>query len=717
LTSALAGIATPSFAQNAPEQSDEIIVTATRRAEGIQDVPLSVSAVTGEKLEQQGARGYEDYLRTIPGVNFNSGPVNNSNFAIRGLSTETSNANLQPTVALYINDLPTIDPIFPLGFTDLPAFDIDRVEVLRGPQGTLFGSGSLGGAIRIITNQPKQGETEALLELRGATTKGGDKSGGVAAMVNVPLGESVAFRVAADLDHVGGVIDNVTRSVENADDIDTFSLRAALGWRPNDRFNAVASYILNNSRPQDNTLANDNSPIFLDPVVLNPFETNSLTPEIQRNRLSIVSLDLSAEFGGFNATSITSYSWRDIFRSRDFGELDSPLSSAFVGVPLPSEEITTNDGRIFSQEVRLASTGDGRFSWLGGVFFVRRTNDALIVEGDPGYIGSGFERPGTGNIVEADFETASREAAVFGELAYRFTDELRLALSGRGFWNRTEQNDITTWAFGPGIEGVRNFKSSGFTPRVVLDYQPTDDVLFYASYSEGYRVGGPNLPLPGLPASFDSDTVDAYEVGAKTTLLDGGLVLNAAFFRNDWKDIQVNEVIGGLAALNNGPNARSQGLELEAVARPNDSIEVSWGLAYTNAELREDAPNVNLNRGGLTAGDRLPGVPRFTSSESIRYSFDLGGSAQGFLLALHSYQGESFNGFNRADPLVKAAGPWHRVGLRAGVEIRNFELSAHVDNLLNSDAIQNVAFNGGFQRDGLARLRPRTFGLTLRARY
>jgi iron complex outermembrane receptor protein len=704
---------------NGPVSSEDVvIVTATRRDSTIQRAPVAVTALSGSALAELGARGLEDYLRLVPGVTLNSGAGNNSNIAIRGLSTETSNANLQPTVALYINDLPTVDPQTPIGFSDLPSFDVNRVEVLRGPQGTLFGSGSLGGAIRVITNRPLYGANSSVIELRGATTDGGEGSGGVSAMGNFAIGDKAALRGVVDINRQGGIIDNPTRKLKDIDRIESQNARVAFGWKASNDLEIVATLLYLNSEPADNTLANDNTPQVLTTTINKPYETNSLTAEFVDTKIWIASVDVNWDVGFADLFSTTAFSRKDINRSRDFSELDSPLSSAFTGTPLPSEELTEISSDTWSQELRLSSKGDGNFSWLAGLFYINRLGKNAIIEGAPGYIGSGFERPGTGNLVEFVFDSESSETAAFGELSYRFNDKWRVAVSGRAYSNKINQKDIIVWALlSLGPSGTRKTKDEGAIPRFLVEYRATDQIMAYGSFSQGYRVGGLNNPQPGLPEDFDADTVDAYELGLKSRFFNRRLTLNMAAYRNNWSDIQVNEVIGGLAALTNGPAAISQGLEIEARYKASENLSLAWSGTFTDATADEDAPNVNANRGGIRRGDRLPGVAKFLSSAQIRYAHEFGGDLSGYILLDHRYFSGAYNGFNRTDALVKEIPAWSQLNVRAGLQRGPYEVVAYIENATNEDSITNVAFNGGFQRDGVARVRPLTFGLTFRGEY
>jgi iron complex outermembrane recepter protein len=695
----------------------DIVITATRRAESLQNVPQSVSALGTERLEQLGAVGFEDFARLVPGLTFNASAAGNANFAMRGIATETSTANLQSTVALYINDLPTLEGFAPIGVVDLPLFDIARVEVLRGPQGTLFGSGSLGGAIRVITNPPRIGSTEGLAEGRIATTKGGDVSFGINGMVNVPIGERAAVRAVASFNQVGGVIDNVTLGIQNQDRVDSVSARIAGAFEATETLKLTASLLYDKSDPKGSTVGNDNSPVIFDPVVLEPYQTNSLSNEYVRSESWIANLVVDWDLDFAELFSSTSYGGKSIDRLRDFGELDSPLAVDFTGTPVASPEIADGTVKTFAQEIRLASAGNDRFTWLAGFFYVNRDRDLLIYEGIPGFVGSGFERPDTQNIIDYSTNIKESETALFGELAYRVTDAFRIAVSGRYFWNSITQTYDFNWAFGPQPDDEQKSKDNGFTPRVVLEFKPSDAVLTYASYARGYRVGGPNIAIVGLPAFYGPDTIDAFELGVKSQFLDRRITLNVAAFYNKWKDIQVNEVIGGLAAITNGPRAYSKGIEIEASARPVDGLSIAASAAFTDARADSDAPGVNANRGGIAEGDRLPGSAKVTTSAVVRYETGLSDTVVGHVQLAHQYVGGSYNGFETSDPLVKYVNPRHKVDFRAGANFGSIELEAYVDNLFNSDRVTNILFNGGFQRDQLARIRPRTVGLLGRVRF
>jgi iron complex outermembrane recepter protein len=711
-------------------QSDvsDIVVTATKRNETLLNVPIAVTALTRERIERTGSQGFADIVRQVPGLALNDGPVGTQQFAIRGLASENRNVNLQPTVGLYINDFPQADTFAPLGLADINLYDVERVEVLRGPQGTLQGSGALGGVIRVITAKPDVDRVGGSVEFGAATTKGGDPSYSAKGMVNLPLIDGkLAVRGVVAFTRTGGVIDRPIQGRDNTDDVEALNARVAALWAPTDTLQITASFFYNKSDPQDGTLAQIRGPQSASTptqIVVNaPFVSSNLVPETISDVIKIGSLVIDWDLGPVSLYSATTYQDKVTDRVTDSSPTRSRFSAGFNGTLIPIPNESTFSGETISQELRLASSWDSRFSWLLGGFYVKRKRYLEIYETVPGIATASpaLSFQGTDFSVFYQQNIDYEEKAVFGELAYQLTDRLKLSASGRYFSNKSDVVFDNAWFLGQLNNNPQASKEEDFTPRFVATFQPNDDTTLYVSATKGYRVGGPNVALQGVPPTYGPDTVWSYEAGLKARLLDRTLTANIAVFHIDWTGIQLSAtrpspIVPGvnLNYIENGGTARSQGVEFELFARPIPSLEISWASAYIDARATSDNRFVDTARGGIREGDRLPGSPEFTSTLTGQYRHTLSDGVEGYLLVVHQYVGKSYNGFNRNNPQVLAYGDWNQVDLRAGVEFGKLEVAGYVNNIFNSAGLTNI-IPGNPQLVG--RQRPVTAGVVLRGRF
>lgn len=707
----------PVFAQSA-NQVEEIVVTATRRTETIQDAPVSVTALDTRALESIGADGFDDFVRRVPGLAYNEAG-GRPHFVIRGLASENSNVNQQGTVTLYVNDLPQVDTYAPLGTTDLTLFDIERVEVLRGPQGTLFGSGSIGGAIRVITNKPKLDRFEGKVEMDASSVEDGGDGFGAKGMLNVPIGGKLALRVVGTHIERPGVVDQPLRGVEDADKVVSQGGRAALLFQATDDLAVTASVSYQDSKPEDTPMINATLPLGAPPTG-DAYSSTGLVAEYVRDRTTISNVTVDWDLGFASLFSSTSYADKLALRVNDVSYLASAFSADFTGEPFPIAENSHFQTHAFSQELRLTSNGDGPLSWLVGAFYIDRNRkpiqlDWLVPGAEVG--NPGLTLGNTDYIILVDYHFKQQERALFGEVAYEFNDRWKLAVGGRAFENEDDRRYLINWAFGDGGNPHIRSSESGFTPRVVLSYEPVDSLHFYMSATEGYRVGGPNEQRPGRPLTYGPDSVWAYELGAKTSWFDNRLVVNTALFYNDWDDIQVSVLRLGTNSTENAGKAHTRGVELEVLAAPIERLQLSVALAYVDARSDTTNPGIDPARGGISDGDRLPGSPRFTSSEAVRYTWPAAIAGGDFYVDLaHRYIGEAQNGFNAGNPWVVQYGDWNQFDAKLGWARDRYELVLSVDNASNEDAVTNVIDTGGGTAD-IARLRPRTVGLTGRVSF
>lgn len=688
---------------------EEITVTANKREQDLQDVAMGLSALTGDDLNRIGAVGAQDYLAQIPGVTYNAQGKGRSPVIVRGIATISTTilSDAQSTSAIYIDDLPSMQRWGAWTNTDPNTFDVERVEVLRGPQGTLFGSGALGGALRVINNKPNASEFQSSVDLGQSFTQGGDDSNSINAMLNIPLiDDELALRVVAFSRNDGGYIDNVRRDETNVNGGEMEGGRLMLSYKPSDDL----SLRLTATHQAD--IVDDSSATFRDRDDGPRYAYNGVIPEFSDVSISIYNLSIDYDLDGAVLTSSTTYSKRDSFINVD---LASVIDLNF-GTGLEPEEndySLTEKVETVAQEVRLVSQGDGAIQWTLGAFYLDQKINTF----------QDWSADNLGDIVQQTrFLPHITEMAVFGELTYQLSDKLFITGGGRWFDNSFEFEiplDIGVLA-NPTLP-LTEEASSSFTPKVSVSYYLNDDTHLYTSATKGFRVGQVNTtvaPEEGVPPDFEPDSLWNYEVGVKSLLLDGHLKFNMSAYYIDWTDIQLQRTIeaddGRLLNFNdNAGDAISKGIEVEMTYLPNENWELGTAISYVDATLKAVSQGT-----GLTAGSTLPGTPDFTMANYVQYvenemSNDLGG----YVRLSHHHVGQMVSNINNADHLNSDT--YNTFNLRGGLQYKNYEVTLYVDNLTNDDAATSKYDTDFFNVYTFRafRLKPRTMGLTFRVDF
>ena len=690
---------------------EEVVVTATKRSKNLQDVAFGLSAQTEDSLNRIGAIGAEDYLATVPGVTYNSLGRGRSPIIFRGVATISTSilSDAQSTSAIYIDDLPSLQRWGAWTNTDPNTFDVERVEVLRGPQGTLFGSGALGGAVRVINNKPDVAAFAASVELDYSSVKDGDDSNSISGMLNIPLIEDeLALRLVAYTRDDGGYIDNTVRNEKNVNSGETNGARFMLAW------NATDNLDLRLTVTHQADEVDDSSATFADKADGERYEYNGILPEFSDVSISVYNLTAEYDFGSVLLTSSTTSSERESFINLDFVS----ITDVIFGTGLdPNETDYSLDEEVetVAQELRLSSQGNGSLEWTVGLFFFEQeietaelwTADNLLPDG---LAGQSLYLP---NI---------KERAIFGEASYNLSDQLSITAGGRWFDNTFEMEiPVANGALSAGLLPLTKENSSSFTPKVSVSYHPTDEIHLYATAAEGFRIGQVNIgvsPGNGVPLTYEPDSLWNYEVGMKSLLLDGRLKLNLAAFYIDWTNIQLQRTVvlssGQILNFNdNAGDAISQGIEAEMTYVPIDGWELGSALTYNEAELDSAEPDT-----GLTSGSDLPGTPKLSLSNYIQYSMDnLLNGMSGYVRLGHNHVGEMVSNIVNTDSIYSDT--YNVFNLRAGIYLNDYEVALYVENLGNNDAATSKydpdLFNVFNAR--AYRLKPRTMGLTFRARF
>ena len=629
---------------------EEIVVTATRRSERLQDVSIAVSALGGTQLERLGAEGFRTIANRIVGLQLNEGFRNTSQLTIRGVNTGATRQDRpqqRATTGLYLDDTAinavNMNP-------NIPLFDLERVEVLRGPQGTLYGASSMAGAIRYITRKPELGVLGAGGSLSMSGTDGGDESYSGQGVFNLPVGERAAFRALGYHRSVGGFYEQTRFDIENVDDSTTYGGRLSFRMEPAENFTVTAMTLFNeqqfdDKRAQVVRIGNEAN---LDTVR----DMGLLATLDDSIRISALTLDYDIGFG--TLTSISSYFDKEHISIDDLGrivdivlgvDLFNTGRLVFSSVDFPESPLTTvNEIEQFTQEIRLVSSGDDRLNWVVGGYYSDATrdylqaidtfglNDARVAAG----IGS-LPNPGLSadRYFEGVFKITDEQLAFFGELRYDFTDNVTLTVGGRYFDFEHNADNFFAGFLGGNAGVVIKHEEDGFNPKINLSWQLDENKLLYGQVSQGFRLGGASERVPpslcgdelaalGLaesPESFDSDSLINYEVGAKTGWRDGSVTLNVAAYRSGWSDAQAVLAMNcGFNLFANGANVVVNGAELEVEAQFSNAARGFFGVAHTDSRLDGDAPNLGPDSA------QSPYVPEWAFNGGMDYTLYLTGS-------------------------------------------------------------------------------------------
>lgn len=692
---------------------NEIVVTAAKREQSVRDVSGSVSAVSEATLQKLNAQSLSDYITRVPGVVFNDYQPGVSEVVIRGIASSTYHEANQATTGYYLNELPLGEPGFPLVIPDVDAFDVSRVEVLRGPQGTLFGSSSLGGAINYVVNEADPARFDAGFEGMASTTKGAGELGyAVKAMVNTPLiTDKLAIRLVALQRVDAGFLDSPGTGTDGSNDLRVRGLRGSIVFTPTEttRISLLSMY-------QEYDL-DDQTYVFITPG-RNYTRPNTVS-EYQDSDFQMHSLRAEQDLGFATLTAVGSYTKKKASSRFDYGLgfFDPRTGTPLVGIGFGNSK--TEYG-----ELRLASPDGGRLRWLLGANYTRLRgfgNDRLQLEGIADYVDANpgqFGGQPSSVITPDDFTSRSTyrnhvtEKAIFGEINYDIVDQLTLTLGGRVFEYRTRSQATLA----PNIDLVPAFdyapdadKQSDFIPKASLTFKPNDDFMVYALYSEGFRIGGLNvfaLPYPNLPQSFGSDTTKNYEIGTRFDLIDGTLSVDLTAYHIDWGNIQARLFTPDTRAYTvNGGGADIDGIELSLTLRPTRGLTFASNVSYNDARLSSLLPDSFAPGGGYAKGSRLPGASEWIISNSVDLTFP-DSSLKPRVGLSHRYMSSAPVAFGAA--LEK--GDFNIIDLNASVTVSDrIEVSLFAKNLFNQYGILNAPFSFAGSV-----VRPRTVGASVR---
>jgi iron complex outermembrane receptor protein len=781
-----------------PLMLQAVTVTAMLREQQLIAVPFSIAAPTEQVLRLRGAEGIEAIAANVAGFSVQNLGPGQSQVAIRGASSgqiARDQPGVKEEVGAYLDDTPVSLSLFT---PDLDLFDVARVEVLRGPQGTLFGAGSLGGTVRYISNQPELGVSKTFGEAGLSWIDGGDPANNAKLGFNVPLGDKAAFRVAGYSNRLAGWMDAVQPNFDvnqNVNGGDRSGARVAFrivpsegvsitprivyqkvkmeGWNRIDAFNILANPYTT-SRP---------------PVTLGERQLFTQIEEPFTDEFLLGDVNLRYDFGGVSLTGIGSYTNRYILVVRDAGALTSSITGGSIGLP---ESIYTLDAplddatksRVWTGELRLSGARD-RIRWLVGGFYSSNTRHygqdlfvgrfdtlAAPVLGAPFGFTQGLRAP-KDHLFWSDLDYDLKQGAAFGEATVSVTPRLDLT-AGLRYYNFTEdRQQIFDGIFAQDSTGTAllsvpgSTKASGVAPRFIASYKVSDALTLNGQVSQGFRLGGINDPL-NLPLCTQQDSITFsgrsswkdekawnYEVGMKSRFMDGRASINLSAFYMDIRDLQLSVTAGSCSSrlIFNVDKARSQGVEVEVSASPNDHLDFSFSAGLNDSKLRSTVLSAGQPVSGMAAGNRLPAVPRVQMSAAATYGWPLRQGSRAFVTAslqhvgsrftaiddhgggicppaqpgcpfgtvwLNSFAGDTIGGpltqnVFTFDPELPA---YSIVNLRAGLMREDWEVAVFLNNLTDERAFLALDRERGTRgRVGYLTNQPRTGGVTLRFNY
>ncbi len=765
--------------QTEAAQGDLIIVTATKRASTVQDVPFSINAQTQEDIQRANASTIEDISRNIAGLAVQNLGPGQSQVSVRGVSAGQivrDQPGVKEQVGVYLDESVISLSLFT---PDLDLFDLNRVETLRGPQGTLFGSGSVGGTLRYITNQPRLGRTEGMAEFNLNHVHGGEAGGHLKAALNVPLGATAAVRAVGYVTKYPGFIDALgPAGGKDVNDGERYGGRISLLWQPVDDFK-ITPRVVYQKVTSDGFNREEVFNIFLNQFttpshVYDEREQYLLMREGFRDETFLADLTASYDFGGVELTSITSYINRDILVSRDASALTHSVS-VDLGLPIevttiPSNLRDTTDLKTWTQEIRLASTNDSPFQWLVGGFYSdveRIYAQRLPTPGYDAFVDEFFLIPVAGvtsadlangfpadSPYNADLPYDIKQKAVFGEASYDF-GQFKLTAGAR-YYDFEEERDFVSGGVFSNVDTriADKTSSTGISPRLIATWEPNRNLSVNVQAAKGFRLGGINDPL-NLPLcsdedeliygafaseSYDDETLWNYEAGVKYS--KGPITVNGAIFHTKIKDLQVTVDAGSCSSriVFNVPKAHTTGVELEVAASPLQGLDLSLAGSYVSAEFDSTLPSPLDDRTGIREGNRLPTVPKFQVAAAATYTQRFSDNGDWYVNASFQHVGSRYTqpgdqednprGFPHGLPVFGMDGSevtildlklpsYQIVNLSAGIEWDNgLEVVAYVNNLFDENAL--LSFDR--ERGGRARLgfnigTPRTIGITTRIKF
>jgi len=766
-TAIAATIVTPAMA--ADSALEEVTVTAQKRAANLQDVAVSIQALSSQDLENLQIKGFSDYILFMPTVSFTSNGPGYGQVYMRGISSggDGNHSASMPSVGVYLDEQPvtTIGQIL-----DVHVYDIDRIETLSGPQGTLYGQGSQAGTIRIITKKPVIGEFQGGYDLFADTVAHGDSGYGLEGFVNIPINDTMAVRLVAWHKDEAGWIDNVEGTInyaasgfvnnnadlvkKDANTVQTSGFRSLLkidvgeNWTVTPGLQYQTSDIEGNWRENPEYTGGD-------------YQIASFFEEWQDENWYQATMTVEGDIGNLNLVYAGAYLDRDVESQYDYSGYAEYLEYVYAGYGYyclyynangdcsdPSQYVDGDENfNRNSHEIRLQSSPDGSFRWVAGLFYQRQEHlfDLQWVVPDLNPAQSVVENGVT--VWQTHQQRVDKDAAIFGETYIDFAENFTLTLGARYF-----EYDNSLFGFNGSIGRCTGYydENGNFVPdrvngtpqfpcfntgvlddvsegddwagKVSVEWRVTDDKMVYATWSEGFRAGGVNRAVvPGIP-KYKPDFVENYEIGWKTEWAGGAVRFNGAAYIVDWNDFQygfLDFTVSNLTIIQNVGNAQTKGIEFDIDWAATDNLLLSLAGSYNDAQLEEDFWRSDDDRiAGLPPdapeGTPMPFVPELQYTFVGRYNFDLA-SMPMFAQAAWSYRDGSWNDLEETNSRRARMGSYGVLNLSTGLEKDNWTLTLYANNITDEHGLITIGDPGYFSPSGLDYdrnyIRPRSYGI------
>jgi iron complex outermembrane receptor protein len=697
---------------------ETIVVTAEKRSEQLIDVPMSVTALKGSDLQNLQDRDFADYAALVPGLSLNSAQPGFTRLTLRGQNAGGDGS----TVAVYVDESPYGSSSALLNGSvntgDFDTWDMQRIEVLRGPQGTLYGANSEGGILKFVTNPPELGKLSGAAEITGENVANGGNGAEVRAMLNLPLGDKVALRVSGFDDDEPGYIDDPLRDERGINNGHESGARASVLAAPTDDLSIRLTATSQESK------YNGINTVDVNPTTLQPLY-GGLTQE------RVLSEPSNFKYENYNATvdwnlgpvrvlSSTSYGILDTEAANDLTPLYGPLAGALFG---GSPGALLDDGtklRKFTQEVRLTSPASQLLEWQAGAYFtheIGQINEYL----------DGVTLPAAtliGLIEQPIINSAYKETAGFADVTYHIVPQFDVQLGGRFSHNEQDGTQVTN--FSPLLSPTTVFTSNSSGNVVTYSAAPQWHIdannMVYARFATGYRPGGPNVLPPNAPAAvereYGADKTTNIELGVRSTQLDGALFLDVALYHVKWKNIQLLEVVDDFNVNGNGGTARTQGVEWTVNYSPLRDLKFQWTGAYTEANLTSLATAVSPN-----SDAQLPYAPKWGTSLDGEYDWVLSGDLTAFAGATWSYVGARSSDYGSAQPPAGSMiggqivlPSYNTTAVRLGIDKGQYRFTVFGKNITDARGITDYeSYQAPYST--VTVIQPRTVGATLSVKF
>jgi iron complex outermembrane receptor protein len=708
--------------QRRPEQLQEVVVTAQKREERLQDVPVPVTVIKADSLVDSNQLRIQDYYTSVPGLSvMPSTSGSGGSFQAVSIRGITTGVYTNPTVGIAVDDVPygSSTSIGAGGGTvvaDIDPADLARVEVLRGPQGTLYGASSMGGLLKYVTVDPSTDAVTARVE--GDTSgvyHGAELGYGVRGSANVPLSDTVAVRASGFTRQDPGYIDNPVLHINGINEDHVSGGRLSALWRPSQAFSLKLSALYQDAKGDG--FSDVDKPI-------NGYVGQALG-DLQQNYLrgtggydrsvQAYSAILTAKVGGADLTAVSGYNINRYSDSYDLTYIFGPLTQAQFGVPGTSTP-EKNKTDKFTQEVRLSAPIGKSVDWLLGMFYTHENSQyeqSILAE-----------NPSTGATVgdfyNVGFLPGYTEYAAFTNLTFHVTDRFDVEIGGRESQIRQTYSEVDSGPFlsavlgepSPHVVPEQHAKADSFTYLATPRFKVSSDLMVYARLASGYRAGGPNLTIsPGTPPQYSPDTTKNYEIGVKSDFLDHALSVDASLYYIDWKNIQLLLVNpqNGLGYNGNGSQAKSQGLELSVESRPLIGLTIAAWVAWGDAVLTQAFPTTSTAYGA--SGDRLPYSSRFSGNVSLRHDFPVTSRVTGFVGGSVSYVGDREGEFTSTTTRQDLPS-FTRTDLQAGAKYVSWTVNFFVNNVADKRGLLAGGL-GSYPPFAFSYIQPRTVGLSV----